>query len=87
MKDHEWICDVLHDLADYCRQNGLERTEDALKVSQTAFLSDSLDLEPQNLRLENHLALANGRPVIVEKQARVPPALGWNTVSDKGWPL
>ncbi len=68
MEDHDWIGDVLQDLATYCQANGLRCTEDALKAAESAFIRDRPDMGPRNLTPENHLATVNRRPSPVDRR-------------------
>ena len=58
MAKHDWIGDVLEDMATYCRNNGLPETEDALKIAKSVFSSDRDRTVPTIIDLQSILAHA-----------------------------
>ncbi len=58
MAKHDWIGDVLEDMATYCGNNGLQETQDALKLAKSAFSRDRDRTVPTIIDLRSILAQA-----------------------------
>ena len=58
MAKHDWIGDVLEDMATYCGNNGLQETQDALRLAKSAFSCDRDRSKPTVIGLQSILAQA-----------------------------